>query len=70
MIINYNNYINTYQIIDKQNYLIYNKSHAEEILNVNIRGIVSYTKHNSDISYTKHNSNISFTKNNSNISYT
>ena len=58
MIINYNNYINTYQIIDKQNYLIYNRN---VLLNVNIRGIVSYTKHDSNISYTKHNSNISYT---------
>jgi hypothetical protein len=59
MIINYNNYINSYQIIDGQNYLIYNNIGI--VIGINIRGIPSYTKHNSDISYTKHNSDISYT---------
>ena len=67
MIINYNNYINSYQIIDGQNYLIYNSS---VLVDINIRGIVSYTKNKSNISYTKNDSNISYTKNKSNISYT
>jgi hypothetical protein len=66
MIINYN-YIDNYQIIDGENYLIYNTG---SMVTVHIRGIPSYTKNNSDISYTKNNSDISYIKNKSNISYT
>jgi hypothetical protein len=57
MIINYN-YIDNYQIIDGENYLIYNTG---SMVTVHIRGIPSYTKNNSDISYTKNKSNISYT---------
>ena len=49
------NYSNSYQIIDNQNYLVYGGIISQP--NVNIRGIVSYTKHNSNISFTKNKSN-------------
>ena len=58
MIINYNSYIDDYQIIDSQTYLIYNTG---IITTVHIRSISSYTKNNSDMTYTKNKSNISYT---------
>lgn len=51
-------YKDGYQIIDGQTYLIYN---TDIITTVHIRGISSYTKHNSDMTYTKNKSNISYT---------